>query len=227
MPQKILIVEDEKLLVETLTFNLRKAGYEVVAAYDGEDALTKARREHPDLIILDLMLPGVPGLDVCRILRRESAVPILMLTAKGAELDKVVGLDAGADDYVVKPFGMNELIARVRALLRRAHAALPGDHERIEIDDLVIDFVRHEVTVRGALISLAPKEFDLLAMLARHRGRALRREFLLTRIWGVDFTGDERTLDVQIRWLREKIEDNPSQPTYLLTVLGVGYKMKD
>lgn len=227
MPQKILIVEDEKLLVETLTFNLRKAGYEVVAAYDGEEALTKARREHPDLIILDLMLPYVSGLDVCRILRRESAVPILMLTAKGAEIDKVVGLDLGADDYVVKPFGMSELIARVRALLRRANAALPGDHERIEIDDLVIDFVRHEVTVRGALIPLAPKEFDLLATLARHRGRALRREFLLTRIWGVDFTGDERTLDVHIRWLREKIEDNPSQPTYLLTVRGVGYKMKD
>lgn len=226
MPEKILVVDDEAMLVEGLTFALEQEGYTVAAAYDGQEALDKARAEKPNLIVLDLMLPKISGLDVCRVLRRETNVPILMLTAKGEEMDKVVGLELGADDYMVKPFGIHELIARVRALLRRA-AAPVEEEERIMVDDLMIDFARHEVSVRGELIALAPKEFEVLAMLARRQGRAVRREVLLEQIWGPDFYGDERTLDVHIRWLREKIEEDPSRPTYLLTVRGVGYKMKD
>ncbi len=226
MPERILVVDDEMMLVEGLTFVLEQEGYTVAAAYDGQEALDKARTEKPDLIVLDLMLPKISGLDVCRVLRRETNVPILMLTAKGEEMDKVVGLELGADDYVVKPFGIHELIARIRALLRRA-AAPAEEEERIMVDDLMIDFARHEVSVRGELIALAPKEFEVLAMLARRQGRAVRREVLLEQIWGPDFYGDERTLDVHIRWLREKIEEDPSRPTYLLTVRGVGYKMKD
>lgn len=226
MNERILIVDDELPVLESLQFNLENEGYSVLTAQDGEAALAQARDHKPDLIILDLMLPRLSGLDVCRSLRRDSKVPILMLTAKGDETDKVVGFELGADDYLVKPFGMRELLVRVKALLRRAAAPIE-EQARIEIGDIVIDFDRHEVTARGRLVELAPKEFELLEVLARHRGRAMRRAVLLQRIWGTEFFGDERTLDVHVRWLREKIEKDPGRPRHLLTVRGVGYKMRD
>jgi DNA-binding response OmpR family regulator len=226
MPEKILIVDDEKPVVEGLTFSLRKEGYATIAAYDGEQALAKARNEKPDLIILDLMLPKVSGLEVCRALRRDSTIPILMLTAKGGETDKVVGFELGADDYVVKPFSTREVVSRVKALLRRASGPVEED-QRIEVGDVDIDLGRREVRARGKLVELAPKEFELLELLARRRGRAVRRDLILEQIWGPDFFGDERTLDVHIRRIREKIEKDPSRPKHVLTVRSFGYKLRD
>ena len=224
--KKILIVDDEPTLVATLKYNLERENYQVLAVSDGEAALSQARAGHPDLIVLDLMLPGVTGLEVCRILRKETSIPILMLTAKDAEIEKVVGLEVGADDYVTKPFGMQELLARVRALLRRAEASPSASADVVTSGDLRADLVRREVFRGDSPLHLKPKEFELLLHFLRHRGRALSREQLLNEIWGYEFAGDTRTIDVHIRWLRQKIEDDPARPLRLITVRGTGYRFE-
>ena len=224
--RKILLVEDEASLREALRYNLGRAGYQVLTAGDGWEGLEMARRERPDLVILDIMLPGLDGLEVCRQLRRETATPILLLTARGAEADKVVGLESGADDYMTKPFSLRELQARIRALLRRADMAgapQPGG-ALLRSDDLELDEARHEATLSGVLLPLKPKEFALLAHLMRNKGVALTREHLLEKVWGYDYEGDARTVDVHIRWLREKVERDPGQPRRIVTVRGVGYR---
>ena len=224
--KKILVVDDEPTLVATLKYNLEREGYQVVTAVDGEAALSVTRAEHPDLIVLDLMLPGLDGLEVCRILRREMMAPILMLTAKTDEVDKVVGLELGADDYVTKPFSMRELLARVRALLRRAETIPTAETVSLTAGDLRVDLRRREASRRGEALALKPKEFELLIFLLRNRGRAFTREQLLDQIWGYDFAGDTRTVDVHMSWLRQKIEDEPTKPTRLITVRGVGYRFE-
>ena len=234
---KILIVEDEPTLLETLKYNLMRQGYEVVTAADGARALLTARAEKPDLVILDVMLPGLDGFEICRILRQEMSLSILMLTARDEEVDKIVGLEVGADDYLTKPFSMRELLARVKAQLRRvrilreefeATGRAPADGEGsgavFRFGALVIDESRREMQRNGEVLALKPKEFDLLAFLARNRGIALGRSLILERVWGWDFDGGSRTVDVHIRWLREKIEDDPAQPTRILTVRGIGYR---
>jgi DNA-binding response OmpR family regulator len=218
----VLLVDDEATLVATLRYNLEREGYRVVTAADGDKALTVARQERPDLVLLDLMLPVIDGLEVCRILRRETSVPILMLTARAGEVDKVVGLELGADDYVTKPFSTRELLARVRALLRRTTSA--SDEEVIVSGDLRIDLKRREALLGETTLELKPKEMELLIYLMRHRGRAFTREQLLREVWGYDFYGDSRTVDVHVSWLRQKIESAPGKPTRLLTVRGVGYR---
>ena len=225
---KIMIVEDDRNLLDALKYNLRKEGYDIVTAVDGAEALEIARRERPDLIILDIMLPKVSGFEVCRILRKEIIVPILMLTAKADETDKIVGLEIGADDYVTKPFSMRELLARIRAMLRRAKMSempLP-DKKLLRIGEIEIDISRHRTSLRESALELTPKEFDLLAFLARNKGLVFSREQLLEKVWGYDYTGDTRTVDVHIRWLRQKIEADPSNPSYLITVRGTGYKLE-
>jgi two-component system alkaline phosphatase synthesis response regulator PhoP len=224
---KILVVDDEETMVRSLSTLLRQEGYEVAAATDGQQALDTARAERPDLILLDVMLPGVDGVEVCRQVRVWSTVPIIMLTAKTAEVDKVVGLEVGADDYVTKPFSGRELVARVRANLRRLQMDVEHEQqERFQRGDVVMDVGRRRVVVRGLEAMLSPKEFDLLKVLMSHPGRVLGRDFLLNQVWGEDFFGDTRTLDVHIRWLREKIEETPSHPTYIQTVHGVGYRFQ-
>ena len=243
MGRKILVVDDEAVLVETIAYNLEQAGYQVMTAADGASALEVARREAPDLIVLDVMLPEMDGLEVCRQLRRErstTAVPILMLTAKGDEIDKVVGLEVGADDYVTKPFGRRELLARVRALLRRSEFALahedgnaqsaPGEispspvpGRELIAGPLRIDLAGRRVNCRGKDIELQPKQFELLTYLTRNRGTVLTRDQLLQNVWGYDYVGDTRTVDVHMRWLREKLEEDPANPKLLQTVRGVGY----
>jgi DNA-binding response OmpR family regulator len=220
----VLVVDDEATLVATLRYNLEREGYHVLTASDGEKALAVARGDRPDLILLDLMLPVMDGIDVARILRRETTVPILMLTAKTEEVDKVVGLEIGADDYVTKPFSMRELMARIRALLRRSVTS--SDEEFIESGDLKVDLKRHEVSRGGKLLEMKPKELDLLLFLVRHRGRAFTREDLLREVWGYDFYGDSRTVDVHVSWLRQKVEDEPAKPVRILTVRGVGYRFE-
>lgn len=220
---KVLIVEDEVPLLQTVSYNLEQEGYQVIQAQDGLTGLDKARSERPDIILLDLMLPGIDGVEVCRLLRKEMDIPIIMLTAKSREIDKVVGLEVGADDYVTKPFGMLELLARVRAALRRAR----GDSKKDEVlraGELEMDSASHVVRISGAEVELRPKEFDLLHILLSNRGRVLERSHLLERVWGEDEFIDAGTLDVHIRRLREKIESEPSNPKYVLTVRGVGYK---
>lgn len=224
--KKILIVDDEPTLVATLRYNLQSEGYSVESALDGESAVETARNIHPDLIILDIMLPGLDGLQVCRILRRDTQAPILLLTAKVDEVDKVVGLELGADDYVTKPFSMRELMARVRALLRRAGAAESAVGEVIESGDLAVDAAARTASRNGQPLTLKPKEFELLQHFMSHRGRAFSREELLSAIWGYDVAGDTRTVDVHISWLRHKIEDTPAKPTRLITVRGVGYRFE-
>jgi DNA-binding response OmpR family regulator len=240
MSQKVLVVEDEPALVDTLEYNLMKQGYEVVVAMDGAKALDMARRERPDLVVLDIMLPVIDGFEVCRILRQETNVPILMLTARADEVDKVVGLEVGADDYLSKPFSLRELMARVKALLRRVRlareeASLQAAEERdaaalqpekLEFDDLTIDLSRREVFCKGQAQHLKPKEFDLLVFLARNRGIVLSRDLVLERVWGWDYDGGSRTVDVHVRWLREKIEQDPSRPVRIVTVRGVGYRFE-
>ena len=225
---RVLVVDDEPVLVDTIRYNLRREGYDVQVATDGNEALKLAQAASPDLVVLDLMLPGIDGLEVCRQLRRESTVPILMLTAKDDEVDKIVGLEVGADDYMTKPFSMRELLARVRAMLRRsrmqqqtpaADAAQP-----VRSDDLEADPLQRRLTLRGTVLQLKPKEFDLLVYLMQQRGRVLTRDQLLEKVWGYTFGGDTRTVDVHIRWLREKIEENPGSPRRLETVRGVGYR---
>jgi two-component system OmpR family response regulator len=230
---KVLIVEDDKTLIDALKYNLSKEGYRVVTAIDGLQGLEVARTERPDLIILDIMLPRLDGLEVCRILRKEMITPILMLTAKVEEIDKVVGLELGADDYITKPFSLRELLARIRAMLRRAEMLKEeaGSKEEamppaMRIGKLKADFVRHEVSLGDFVLDLSPKEFELLVFLMRNRGRAFTRDYLLEKVWGYDYAGDTRTVDVHIRWLRRKIEANPSRPQYLLTVRGYGYKFE-
>jgi DNA-binding response OmpR family regulator len=226
---KVLIVEDDQTLLSVLEYNLAKEGYNVVAATDGIQALEAARQEKPNLIVLDVMLPKMSGFEVCRILRKEMKVPILMLTAKDNEIDKIAGLDLGADDYMTKPFSMRELLARVRAMFRRAEMQAPeiATDNRLKFGDIEIDILRHAVTKGGNMLSLTPKEFDLLAFLARNKGIVFSRDQLLEKVWGYDYSGDSRTVDVHIRWLREKIEDNPDKPRRLVTVRGVGYKLKE
>lgn len=230
--QKVLVVEDESTLLETLSYNLERQGYEVHTAKNGNKALKEARRVHPDLIILDLMLPGMDGLEVCRILRQEMAVPILMLTARTDEVDKIVGLEVGADDYMTKPFSMRELMARTKALLRRERLireelASQGGvvaSNQMTFGDLVIDEDRREVRLAGKPLHLKPKEFELLQFLARQKGIVLSRSLILERVWGWNYDGGSRTVDVHVRWLREKIEPDPANPVRIVTVRGVGYR---
>jgi DNA-binding response OmpR family regulator len=235
---KILIVEDEPALLDTLEYSLQRQGYEVALAADGLKALEVARQVQPDLVVLDVMLPNLDGYEVCRILRQETSAPILMLTARADEVDKVVGLEVGADDYLTKPFSMRELIARVKALLRRVRLvreemaaesngiAPDVPSERFIFPDLVIDLSRREVSYRGEVFHLKPKEFDLLVFLARNRGMVLSRDLILERVWGWDYDGGSRTVDVHVRWLREKIEADPANPARIVTVRGIGYRFE-
>ena len=236
MGEKILIVEDETTLQEALAYNLRRQGYEVEVASDGPAALNVARRSRPDLIILDIMLPGMDGFEVCRILRQEMTTPVLMLTARDDEIDRVVGLEVGADDYLTKPFSMRELLARVKALLRRVRMVreeVGGGHTRsesqplsLQYGNLLINIGRREVLLNGNPLPLKPKEYELLLYLAQHRGQVLTREQILERVWGWEYIGDSRTVDVHIRWLREKIEPEPAKPRRIVTVRGAGYRFE-
>lgn len=226
---KILIVEDDQNLLAALEYNLLKENYRVVTAVDGAQALEIARSEKPELIVLDVMLPKLSGFEVCRILRKEVTVPILMLTARTEEIDKIVGLEIGADDYMTKPFSMRELLARVRAMLRRAEISKPqpaGEQAYLKVGDLEIDTGRHQVLCRGSALALTPKEHALLVFLAQNKGFVFSRDQLLEKVWGYDYSGDTRTVDVHIRWLRQKIETNPAHPRNLLTVRGAGYKLE-
>ena len=221
----ILVVEDEASLASALSYNLRKAGYNVVEARDGAVALRETRRARPDAIVLDIMLPQIDGLEVCRRVRAESDVPILMLTAKSEEIDKVVGLELGADDYLTKPFGMRELMARLRALLRRAGPGRQAEGpQRLVTGDIELDARGRTVRKAGREITLKPKEFDLLYFLVKQSGQVFTRQQLLEHVWGYEFFGGSRTVDVHMRWLREKLEELPAEPRHLLTVRGVGYK---
>jgi len=223
--EKVLVVDDERNIVELLKFNLEKEGYEVLVAYDGIEAVKLAREERPDLIILDIMLPGQGGLEVCRQLRKEMKTPILMATAKGEEIDKILGLELGADDYVTKPFSPRELIARVKAILRRT-SMRPEEQDEISIKDISMNLIKHEVTVKGERVDLKPKEFELLKLLATNKGKVFTRDFLLEQLWGYDYLGDTRTVDVHVRRIRQKIEEDASMPKYLKTVHGIGYKFQ-
>jgi len=220
---KLLLVEDDQTLRETLAYNLTREGYTVIEADNGVTALDLAREQQPDLIILDVMLPELDGLTVCRTLRREMDVPIVLLTARSGEVDRIIGLDSGADDYIVKPFSLGELLARLRAVLRRGRRE---PETKLQSGDLVLDVVGHRAWRGNQLLTLSPKEFDLLAELVRHKGAVLTRELLLQRVWGFDFEGDTRTVDVHIRWLREKIEDDPATPQRIETVRGLGYRFE-
>jgi len=221
---RILIVEDEDSFSDALSFMLRREGYEVFIAADGNTAVTEFDKHGPDLVLLDLMLPGISGTEVCRIIRGKSTVPIIMLTAKDGEVDKVVGLELGADDYVTKPFSSRELLARVRAVLRRHGEQDELLPPTIEAGSVRIDIERHVVSVRGEHITMPLKEFDLLEFLVRNSGRVLTRNQLIDRVWGADYVGDTKTLDVHIKRLRAKIEIDPSNPVHIYTVRGLGYK---
>lgn len=230
MAQKILVVDDEKPIADILKFNLEKEGYDVVCAYDGDEAIVKADEEEPELILLDIMLPNKDGNEVCREVRKRHNMPIIMLTAKDAEIDKVLGLEMGADDYVTKPFSNRELIARVKANLRRQQQE-PEDNAQqtkdIEIGRLAIHPDAYTVTRDGKYIELTHREFELLHYLARHIGQVMTREHLLETVWGYDYYGDVRTVDVTVRRLREKIEENPSNPMWIVTRRGVGYYLRN
>ncbi|GAB4071974.1 cell wall metabolism DNA-binding response regulator WalR [Barrientosiimonas marina] len=230
MAHKVLVVDDEQPIADILQFNLEKEGYEVVVAYDGDEAIERADEEKPDLILLDIMLPGKDGNEVCREIRKTQAMPIIMLTAKDAEIDKVLGLELGADDYVTKPFSNREVIARVKANLRRQQQ-LPDDAvqptKNIQIGRLVINPDAYAVTRDNEQVDLTHREFELLHYLARHIGQVMTREHLLETVWGYDYFGDVRTVDVTVRRLREKIEDNPSNPTWIVTRRGVGYYLRN
>ncbi len=235
MTEIVLVVEDETALRETLAYNLKKEGYEVEAVGDGRLALESARRVKPDLIVLDLMLPELDGFEVTRILRREMSTPILMLTARDDEIDRVVGLEVGADDYLTKPFSMRELMARVKAQLRRARliedelqkrAPESSAQDVLTFGNLAVNRTRREVTLNGTPLQLKPQEYQLLLFFAEHRGQMLSREFILERVWGWDFIGDSRTVDVHVRWLRQKIEADSGNPTRIVTVRGGGYRFE-
>jgi len=225
---RVLIVEDEPALSDSIRYGLEREGYECTVIADGSRAVEFVRSWRPDLVLLDLMLPGMPGADVCREIRRTGRVPVVMVTAKDTEADKVVGLEMGADDYITKPFSMRELIARVRAVLRRA-GVTPEVEERptaVAAGPVEMDTDRHEVRVRGSVIELPPKEFALLEVLLRRAGKLMTREALITQVWGDDYYGDTRTLDVHIKRLRSKIEDDPADPRHLRTVRGLGYRFE-
>jgi len=223
----ILLVEDELTLAETLRYNLEREGYIVLLATDGVQGLELARREAPDLIVLDIMLPRLDGLSVCRILRQEHDMPVIMLTARQDEVDRIAGLELGADDYISKPFSLGEFLARVRAIMRRSERQPRlAAREVLEASRLKIDTSRRRAWCEGEELNLSQKEFDLLTCLVRNRGIALSRDLLLERVWGLDFIGDSRTVDVHIRWLREKIEPDSSRPRYIQTVRGIGYRFE-
>jgi two-component system response regulator RegX3 len=228
-PTRILIVEDEQPLADTVRYNLEREGYAVVVASDGRGALERFRADRPALVILDLMLPELSGLDVCRAIRSESDVPIIVVTAKDSEADKVTGLELGADDYVTKPFSVRELVSRVRANLRRAGsgAAAATTEDVLTGGKVRMDIPRHEVTVAGETVALPPKEFELLEVFLRRKGRLLTRDFLIEAVWGHDYFGDTKTLDVHVKRLRRKIEIDPHRPEHLVTVRGFGYKFVD
>ena len=237
MAETILVVEDEPSLQETLVYNLEKQGYTVEAAGDGRLAIAAARRLNPGLIILDIMLPELDGFEVCKILRKEMTVPILMLTARDDEIDRVVGLEVGADDYLTKPFSMRELMARVKAQLRRtgmlrdeiARLKTPeadAPQEVLTFNNLVINLTRREVLLDELVLALKPQEYDLLLFFAQHKGQMLTREFILERLWGWDYVGDSRTVDVHVRWLRQKIEKDSAEPARIITVRGGGYRFE-
>jgi two-component system, OmpR family, response regulator RegX3 len=221
---KILIVEDEPSLTDALEFALEADGFTVVTAEDGADAVDVFTRERPDLVLLDLMLPGLPGTEVCKRIRAASAAPIIMLTARDSEIDKVVGLELGADDYVTKPFSTRELVARIRAVLRRGSDDQAAPDAPLEAGGVRVDPERYEVRVRGAAVELPPKEFALLELLVRNAGRVLTRDVLIDRVWGADYVGDTKTLDVHVKRLRARIERDPHAPELLRTVRGVGYR---
>ncbi len=221
--QRLLIVEDETTLRETLMYNLKREGYEVVTSGDGGEALEIAREQKFDLIVLDVMLPTLDGLSICRILRKEQRTPIILLTARSGEVDRIMGLETGADDYIVKPFSLGELLARVRAVLRRA---APEVNAKLEAGKLSLDLIGRKAYRDEEELRLSHKEFDLLAALIKNTGTALSRDRLLQDVWGYDFPGDTRTVDVHIRWLREKIEDDPADPKHIVTVRGVGYRFE-
>lgn len=229
--ERILIVEDEPNILELVAYNLEKEGWNVLKATTGDQGWASIQNELPDLVLLDLMLPGMDGMEVCRKTRENPAtrgIPIIMLTAKSEEVDRVLGLETGADDYVTKPFSPRELVARIRAVLRRAER-LPGEEQKemLALGPIRIDLRQHKVTLNGEGIELTPKEFDLLQLLVAHPGRAFTREFLLEHLWGYEFFGDTRTVDVHVRRLRQKIEDDAANPTWLETVRGVGYRMRE
>ena len=230
MARKILVVDDEKPIVDLISFNLKKEGHEIIEAHDGEQAYNMALSEKPDLILLDVMLPKMDGFTVCRKLREKISTPIIMITAKEEEVDKVLGLELGADDYMTKPFGIRELIARVKANLRRTEIENQIDdkdsQDEMKIGDLVINFTRYEVQKSGNVIELTLREFELLKFLANYSGQVFSREALLEKVWGYEYYGDMRTVDVTVRRLREKIENNAAEPEYILTKRGVGYYFK-
>jgi len=228
--QTVLVVEDEESFIDALSVGLKREGFRVEVARDGMEALTRFDLVDPDVVLLDVMLPRISGIDVCRQLRRRTQVPIIMVTAKGAEIDTVVGLEVGADDYITKPYRLRELVARIRAVLRRA----PGDREpgsalgdvegAVVVGDVSLDPQEHEVVVRGERISLPLKEFELLHLMLANAGRVLTRETLIDRVWGTDYVGDTKTLDVHVKRLRAKIEPDPANPTRIVTIRGLGYK---
>jgi two-component system response regulator RegX3 len=224
----VLVVEDEESFIDALTVGLRREGFRVQVARDGAQALDLFDAVNPDLVLLDVMLPKVSGIDVCRQLRKRSQVPIIMVTAKGAEIDTVVGLEVGADDYVTKPYRLRELVARMRAVLRRAPRDRNGDAsgEVLEVGDVALDPERHEVVIRGDPVQLPLKEFELLELLLDNAGRVLTRETLIDRVWGSDYVGDTKTLDVHVKRLRSKVEDDPSNPSRIVTIRGLGYKFE-
>jgi len=231
--ETILVVEDEPSLQETLAYNLNRQGYSVETVGDGIAALEAARRLQPDLIVLDIMLPGLDGFEVCRIVRQEMNVPILMLTARDDEIDRVIGLEMGADDYLTKPFSMREFLARVKAHLRRVRLIreeIDGTSkvtvEKLVFDNLILNLTRREVLLENQPLALKPKEFELLLFLANHRSQVLSRDLILERVWGWEFSGGSRTVDVHVRWLREKIESDPANPKRIVTVRGAGYRFE-
>ncbi len=236
MEEKILVVEDEPALQDTLSYTLKRQGYQVQTVGDGAAALAAARQFQPDLIIMDIMLPGMDGLEITRLLRQEMATPVLMLTARDDEIDRVVGLEVGADDYMTKPFSMRELLARVKAMFRRVRLLreqlgqelVGGEAGQVllKYGNLIIDRARREVRLGDQVLALKPKEYELLQFLAQHRGKVLSREFILERVWGWDYIGDSRTVDVHVRWLREKIEGDPAHPQRIVTVRGAGYRFE-
>ena len=225
--QSVLVIEDEETLLEALRYNLSNEGYHVSVAPEGNEGLALARELQPDLVILDVMLPGLDGFQLCRILRGESDVPIMMLTARVEEIDRVVGLELGADDYVVKPFSMREFLARVRGMLRRSRQTADGTNRgSVSAGDLELDLNSHTVRRGGAPLELKPREYALLSLMMTNTGKAYTRHEILDRVWGQDYIGDTRTVDVHIRWLREKIEPDPGNPQRLITIRGVGYRFQ-
>ncbi len=225
--KKILVVDDESAILQTLRFNLERNGYAVCTAGDGRSAIALAATEKPDLVILDIMLPVLDGIEACKEIRKSSGVPIIMLTAKDQEFDKVLALELGADDYVTKPFALGEFLARVKARLRRVETGDAAKNEAITIGEITLDPARQRLVVRGGDVSLAPKEFRLLHVLMENRGRIVTRQILLEKVWGYDFEGEHQTISVHIRWLREKIEVDPNNPRHIITVRSRGYMFKE